>query len=57
MIFEQPSALKRRISEVSNREVSNKLNIFEDTSEFMSIDVGDILRLSGNDYLVMSHAR
>jgi len=57
MIFEQPSALKRRISEVTNREVSNKLNIFEDTSEFMSIDVGDILRLSGNDYLVMSHAR
>lgn len=57
MIFEQPSALRRRISEVTSREVSNKLNIFEDTSEFMSIDVGDILRLSGNDYLVMSHAR
>lgn len=57
MIFEQPSALRRRISEVTNREASSKLNIFEDTSEFMSIDAGDILRLSDNDYLVMGHAR
>jgi predicted Ser/Thr protein kinase len=56
MIFEQPSALKRRISELSTREVSSKLNIFEDTTEFMSIDVGDILRLSGNDYVIMGHA-
>lgn len=57
MIFEQPSALRRRISEVTNRKASSKLNIFEDTSEFMSIDVGDVLRLSGNDYVVMGHAR
>lgn len=57
MIFEQPSALRRRISEVTNREASSMLNIFEDTSEFMSIDAGDILRLSGNDYLVIGHAR
>jgi tRNA A-37 threonylcarbamoyl transferase component Bud32 len=57
MIFEQPSALRRRISEVTNREASSKLTVFEDTSEFMSIDAGDILRLSGDDYLVMGHAR
>lgn len=57
MIFEQPSALRRRISEVTNREGSSKLTVFEDTSEFMSIDAGDILRLAGNDYLVMGHAR
>ena len=57
MIFEQPSVLRRRISEVTGREVPSKLNIFDDTSEFMSIDAGDILRLSGNDYFVLGHAR
>lgn len=57
MIFEQPSELRRRISEVTNREAPGKLNIFEDTSGFMSIDSGDILRLSGNDYFVMGYAR
>jgi hypothetical protein len=57
MIFEQPSVLRRRISEVTGREVPSKLNIFDDTSEFMSIDAGDILRLSGNDYFVLGHAQ
>lgn len=56
MIFEQPSVLRRRISEVTSREVPSKLNIFDDTSKFMSIDAGDILRLSGNDYFVLGHA-
>ncbi len=57
MIFEQTSELRRRISEVTNREVPGDLNIFEDTSRFMTIDAGDILRLSGNDYFVLGHAR
>ncbi|MBA3008881.1 MAG: protein kinase [Proteobacteria bacterium] len=57
MIFEQPSALKQRISEVTQRKASSNLKIFENTSEFMLIDVGDIMRLSGNDYLVTGHAR
>jgi len=57
MIFEHPQALRRRICEVTGREASSKFNIFEDTSEFMSIDAGDVLRLAGNDYLVMGHAR
>jgi serine/threonine protein kinase len=56
MIFEQPSVLRRRISEVTCRELPSKLNIFDDTSKFMSIDAGDILRLSGNDYFVLGHA-
>jgi serine/threonine protein kinase len=57
MIFEHPRALRRRIGEVTKRKAPSKLNIFEDTSEFMSIDAGDVLRLAGNDYLVMGHAR
>ncbi len=57
MIFEELSALRRRISEVTNREVPSKLNIFEDTSKFMSIDAGDVLRLSGNDYFILGYAR
>lgn len=57
VIFEQPSALRRRIGEVTNREASSKPNIFEDTSDFMSIGAGDVLRLADNDYLVKGHAR
>jgi len=56
MIFEQ-SALRERINEVTNREAKRNLTAFEDTSEFMSIDVGDVIRLAGNDYLVTGHAR
>lgn len=57
MIFEQVSILRQRIREVTRREPSRQLKIFENTSEFMSIDAGDVLRLSGNDYLVIGHAR
>ncbi len=57
MIFEPLSVLKQRIRELTNKEKTGRLKIFEDTSEFMSIDAGDILRLSGNDYLVTGHAR
>lgn len=56
MIFEE-SALRQRISDVTNREAKRKLAVFENTSEFMSIDAGDLLRLAGNDYLVTGHAR
>jgi len=57
MIFEQQSTLRHRVSQVTNQEPARNLKIFEDTSEFMSIDVGDVMRLSGNDYLVTGHAR
>lgn len=42
---------------MTHREASSGFTVFEDTSQFMSIDVGDILRLAGNDYLVIGHAR
>ena len=57
MIFEHSQALERRISELTKRKTPVKFNIFEDTSDFMLIDTGDVLRIAGNDYLVMSQAR
>ena len=57
MIFKEPQALKQRITEVTGRPVRERSKIFEDTSAFMSIDGGDLLRLAGNDYLVLGNAR
>jgi len=57
MIFTNPQALRQRITELTRREVRGGVEIFEDTSEFMSIDVGSVMRLSGNDYLVLGIAR
>ena len=57
MIFEYPKALGNRIAELTKRETANKIKVFENTSEFMAIDVGDVVRLSSNDYLVVGQAR
>ena len=57
MIFRNPQVLRKRIAELTKREAPDKINIFEDTSEFMSIYAGDVVRLAGNDYLVIGHAR
>ena len=57
MIFQKPLSLRERIKEVTKREGQIDINVFEDTTQFMSINPGDVIRLSGNDYLVMGHAR
>ena len=57
MIFEHQQVLRKRIAEVTKREAPCKINIFEDTSEFMSIDMGDVVRLSSDDYLIVGQAR
>jgi serine/threonine protein kinase len=57
MIFEESQALKKRINEVTRRDVPGSVNIFKDTSAFMSIETGDVLRLAHNDYLVTGQAR
>jgi len=58
MIFEDPQALKKRIEEVTERQARAAVpQVFADTSAFMSIDVGSVLRVAGNDYLVLGHAR
>jgi len=57
MIFKNPQALKQRITKVTKQPASSKITVFEDTSDFMAIDTGSVLRLDGNDYLVLGHAR
>jgi hypothetical protein len=57
MIFKDPGALKQRINELTGRPAREKTKIYEDTSAFMSIDGGDVLRLAGDDFLVMGNAR
>jgi serine/threonine protein kinase len=57
MIYENSQDLRQRISEVTRREPGRKLHVFEDTSQFMSINPGDVLRLTKNDYLVIGQAR
>jgi serine/threonine protein kinase len=57
MIFEDPERLQQRIAEMSGRQLNKKPKVFEDTSAFMSIDGGDVMRLGGNDYLVLGNAR
>jgi hypothetical protein len=57
MIFENPETLKQRIMEKTGRPTVEKPKVFEDTSAFMSIDYGHVLRLAGNDYLVLGNAR
>jgi len=56
MIFEDPLELKQRIAEVTERPVNGQPVIYKDTTAFMSIDRGNVLRLSGDDYVVLGHA-
>ena len=57
MIFQEPGALRQRITEISGRPAREKPQVYEDTSAFMSIDGGDVLRIAGNDFLVLGNAR
>jgi len=57
MIYEHPEDLIKQIREVAKREPSGRLRVYEDTTQFMSINPGDVLRLDGNDYLVIGQAR
>jgi serine/threonine protein kinase len=57
MIFEPPETLRQRIAEVTRREPPPGITLWVDTSDFMAIAAGDILRLSGSDFLVTGQAR
>lgn len=57
MIFENAGALQRRISEVTERRVLRPPRIFEDTSSYMHIVGGSVVRLGGNDYYIITDAR
>jgi hypothetical protein len=57
MIFENPAELKDRIESVSGRQVRGPVTITEDTTDYMGIAAGTILRLDGNDFFVTGEAK
>ena len=57
MIFENQSELKDRIESITNKAVKKEIIIQEDTSEYLDITRGMVLRLEGNDYVVTGNAR
>jgi hypothetical protein len=57
IIFENPSELKERIERLANRNIKGEIPITEDTTEYMAIHGGMVLRLEGTDYFVTGDAR
>lgn len=57
MIFESQAALKERIEELTPRRVYGAVDVIEDTSDYMSILGGSVLRLDGDDYFVMGDTK
>jgi tRNA A-37 threonylcarbamoyl transferase component Bud32 len=55
--FEHPESLQRRIAEITGRPAERQARVLLDTSDFMAIDRGDVLRLAECDYLVLGTAR
>ncbi len=55
MIFDTQKELKERCEEMSGRKLHGAVKVFEDTSSSMAIAYGHVLRLNGNDYLVMGN--
>jgi hypothetical protein len=57
MIFEDTKTLQVRIAEVTGRKIKNPPQIFEDTSSYMNIVGGSVVRIGGNDYYIITDAR
>jgi len=57
VIFEHPESLRQRIEEITGRPAEARPRVLVDTSDFMAIDRGDVLRLAECDYLVLGTAR
>ncbi len=56
MIFENSVELKERVEFFLHRPIKDNIPIIEDTSEYMDIFHGMVLRLEENDFLVTSNA-
>jgi len=56
MIYTHLEDLRMRISEVAKRQASDDLRVYEDTTQFTTINPGDVLRIAQNDYLVIGEA-
>ena len=57
MIFENPAELKERIERYTTRRVRAEIPIVEDTSNYLQIQGGMVLRVGGDDLFVMGDAR
>ena len=57
MIFDSPAELKDRIEAMTPRRVRGQVSVFEDTSSYMAIIPGSVLRLEGDDYFIMGDTR
>ncbi len=57
MIYPSPGELKDRIEAMTPRRVRGEVNVFEDTSSYMAIIPGGVLRLDGDDYFIMGDTR
>jgi len=56
MIFDNEQELRDRIQELSGRKVYGSLQISDDTSDYMKIWGGMVMRLEENDYFVLGDA-
>ena len=57
MIIENPVELKERIERFTPRRVRGEVPIVEDTSNYLQIQGGMVLRVGGDDLFVMGDAR
>jgi len=57
MIFENDAELRERIEALSGRKVYSAPAIIEDTSNYLNIHGGTVLRVAGNDYYVRTDAK
>jgi len=57
MIFENPKELKERIEHLTGRKVFGDVSVIEDSSDYMGIHAGTVLRLGGSDYYIRGEAK
>ena len=57
MIFENQKELGSRIESLTRRKVHGEVLIHEDTSNYMTILGGSVIRLDGDDYFIMGDTR
>lgn len=57
MIIEDEQEIRDRVVEFTGRKIYGPVKIVEDTTQYMNIQGGMILRLDGNDYFVTGDAR
>ncbi|HQF26366.1 MAG TPA: hypothetical protein PLJ27_24125, partial [Polyangiaceae bacterium] len=57
MIFEDQNELKARIEQVTPRRAAKTVVVHTDTTAYMGIEGGHVLRLQGNDYFVLGDAQ